>query len=111
MGASSSAGSIRKQRQHAHEQGGFGGHRGPDERHNYGADQSISRVEEVPARVMHHAAMVARWRTLRCNICRRPLQRALLMPGSAALATCRRDRATFVFTAAENGALLVMRRT
>lgn len=63
-----------------------------------------------PSPRLPHAAMVARWRTLRCNICRRPLQRALLMPGSATLATCRRDRATFLFTVAESGALMAMRR-
>lgn len=57
-----------------------------------------------------HTSMVARWRVLRCNICRRPIQRSMLMPGSVTLATCRRDRATFVFTVAESGALLVMQR-
>ena len=54
--------------------------------------------------------IVARWRTLRCQECRRPLQRALLMPGSVTLATCRRDRVTFVFVVTETGKLLVMRR-
>lgn len=56
-----------------------------------------------------HGAMVARWRVLRCQKCRRPLQRARLEPGSAVLASCRRDRLTFVFVATETG-LLVMRR-
>lgn len=111
MGTSSAAGGIREQRQHADEQGRLRLQCAPNECHDEDAGQPVGRVEEVPSRMMpHNAAIVARWRTLRCNICRRPLQRALLMPGSVTLATCRRDRATFVFTVAESGALLVMRR-
>lgn len=56
-----------------------------------------------------HSSIVAGWRTLRCQICRHPLQRALLVPGSAVLGTCRRDKASFVFVATETG-ILVMRR-
>lgn len=75
----------------------------------YGDAQGERGLDAVPPQ-LRHAAIVARWRTLRCNICRRPLQRALLMPGSATLATCRRDRVTFVFVVTETGKLLVMRR-
>ena len=54
-------------------------------------------------------ASIPRWRTLRCQLCRRPLQRALLVSGSAVQATCRRDKVTFVYVATEAG-LLVMQR-